>query len=323
MNTKLLTISIAAYNVEKYIKDTLMSIMNEEFINDLEVFVIDDGGGDGTITIAKEFEKKYPQSVRVIHKQNGGYGSTVNYSIKNASGKFFKLLDGDDWFDTEVLEDFIKFLRKCESDVVVLPYYRVTSKAKTLELDIKEVANIEHPNDLLKINGWIGMHGLCYKTLILKNSGMILPEHTPYTDTIYSVVPFKDIQTVATYDRPLYCYRLGDSGQSVSISSMKKNFPKLRKIADYLLCFCSSQKENANYEYIVNYIAKNTNVVERILMATGGSKASFIQFENHIKNTNEDVFKEMSKNGKMGILISALRRVNYLGYSFVQKLVCK
>ena len=323
MKTKLLTISIAAYNVEKYIRNTLTSIMNENFIDDLEVLVIDDGGDDDTISIAKEFEEKYPQSIRVIHKLSGGYGSTVNYSIKNASGKFFKLLDGDDWFDTEVLEDFIKFLRKCESDVVVLPYYRVTSKTQTLELDIKEVANIEHPNDLLKINGWIGMHGLCYKTLILKNSGMILPEHTPYTDTIYSVVPFKDIQTVATYDRPLYCYRLGDSGQSVSMSSMKKNLPKLIKIADYLLCFCSSQKDNSNYKYIVNYVAKNTNVVERILMITGGSKESFIQFENHIKNTNEDVFKEMSKNGKMGILISVFRRVNYLGYRLVQRIVCQ
>ena len=100
-NEKILTISVAAYNVEEYIRQTLDSLTDERVIGNLEIFVVDDGGKDSTLDIAKEYANIYPESVFPIHKENGGYGSTVNYSLAHAHGKYFKLLDGDDWFDTE------------------------------------------------------------------------------------------------------------------------------------------------------------------------------------------------------------------------------
>ena len=60
MNTKILTISIAAYNAEKYIEKTLDSIIKSKYISDIEVFVIDDGGMDNTLKIAENYKSRFP-----------------------------------------------------------------------------------------------------------------------------------------------------------------------------------------------------------------------------------------------------------------------
>ena len=93
---KILSVSIASYNVEKFIRKALDSCCIPEIMDRLEVLVVNDGSTDGTLQIAREYEKQYPQTFRVIDKKNGGYGSTVNASIKAATGRYFRLLDGDD-----------------------------------------------------------------------------------------------------------------------------------------------------------------------------------------------------------------------------------
>ena len=119
---KILTVSIAAYNMEKYIRRALDSLIDERIIHDLEVFVIDDGGSDSTLDIAKEYASKYPNSIFPVHKENGGYGTTVNYSIQYANGKYFKLLDGDDWFDKNGLYELVNRLKKADSDIILTNY---------------------------------------------------------------------------------------------------------------------------------------------------------------------------------------------------------
>ena len=75
---KILSVSIASYNVEKFIRKALDSCCVPEIMDRLEVLVVNDGSTDSTLEIAREYEEKYPQTFRVIDKKNGGYGSTVN-----------------------------------------------------------------------------------------------------------------------------------------------------------------------------------------------------------------------------------------------------
>ncbi|MCD7790137.1 MAG: glycosyltransferase family 2 protein [Bacteroides thetaiotaomicron] len=79
---KILTTSIAAYNVENYIRRTNDSLIDEEIIDDLEILVVDDGGKDNTLKIAQEYVEKYPKSIFPVHKENGGYGFTINTSTE-------------------------------------------------------------------------------------------------------------------------------------------------------------------------------------------------------------------------------------------------
>ena len=112
MQCKLLTIAVPAYNMEKYLSRCLNSILLDGQQDYLEVILINDGSKDNTLAIAREYEKKYPDILTVVDKPNGGWGTAINKAIGLASGRYFKILDSDDWFDSKALVEFIELLKK-------------------------------------------------------------------------------------------------------------------------------------------------------------------------------------------------------------------
>ena len=86
---KVLTIVVPAYNVEKYLKNCLDSFVDVNILNSIEILVVDDGSTDKTADIAKSYEKKYPNSFRLLSKENGGHGSTINYRHSEGNRKVF------------------------------------------------------------------------------------------------------------------------------------------------------------------------------------------------------------------------------------------
>ena len=74
---KILTITVPAYNVEKFLEKTLDSFLVKEILDEIEVLVVDDGSGDGTAAIGRKYQERYPGSFRLISKENGGHGSTI------------------------------------------------------------------------------------------------------------------------------------------------------------------------------------------------------------------------------------------------------
>lgn len=128
MSNKVLTISVASYNTEKYIRKTMDSFIVPEIMDKMEVLIINDGSSDNTLEIAREYENKYPDTFRAIDKQNGGYGSTINKAIEIARGRYIKTIDGDDWVDKEGLISLIRFLEHTTADVVITNFARVNDK---------------------------------------------------------------------------------------------------------------------------------------------------------------------------------------------------
>lgn len=102
---KLLTIVIPTYNMQDYLHRCLYSLVleDEQLMSQLEVLVINDGSKDRSSEIGHEYEAKYPDVIRVIDKENGNYGSCVNRALAEATGKYFRMLDADDWCDTSAL----------------------------------------------------------------------------------------------------------------------------------------------------------------------------------------------------------------------------
>ena len=169
--SKILTISVAAYNVENYISNTLESLLVDD-IDDIEILVEDDGGIDNTANIVKEYEEKYPNVVKLIHKENGGYGSTINKSLEIATGKYFKQLDGDDWYDSNNFKKFLELLRNIDTDVVYTPYKEFYENKKKYILKDFFSNKFEKEYDIediiLEATHHLNMYTVCYKTEILK-----------------------------------------------------------------------------------------------------------------------------------------------------------
>ena len=84
---KILTIGIPVYNMEKYLDRCLSSVTGIRDLDKVEIIVVNDGSKDRSLEIARAYEQRFPESVRVIDKPNGGWGSGINLSIKEEIGR--------------------------------------------------------------------------------------------------------------------------------------------------------------------------------------------------------------------------------------------
>lgn len=317
MNGKILTISIAAYNMESYIRHTLDSLVSDRVINDLEIFVVDDGGSDSTLKIAQEYAARYPDSIIPVHKENGGYGTTVNYSIARATGKYFKLLDGDDWFDAYGLEKLILLLREAEEDVIVNTYYvgADENELRLVERFVHEDRPITKVTEIGKRS--MDMWSLAYKTKLLKNAGLQLPAHMLYTDRIFSTVPFANADSIRFYNFPVYCYRIGRDGQSVGRNARIKHKEDTLQVSRILCGFYEKHKNCVGAEYVrqraaVCYLtAVRTILLDRI---SADNLAVLKEFDQQIKTLSPEVFSFAPEAGITGPIMTIFRRTKYWAY---------
>ena len=88
--------------LKKYLKNCLDSFVDVNIPNSIEILVVDDGSTDKTADIAKAMKKNIQTVSVLLSKENGGHGSTINYAIPRATGKYFKVVDGDDWVDKNI-----------------------------------------------------------------------------------------------------------------------------------------------------------------------------------------------------------------------------
>lgn len=119
---KILSISVAAYNVASTLKETIDPFIESGVLDQLDIMIVDDGSKDDTAKIAQEYADNYPSSIRLISKENGGWGSTVNTGIRLAQGKYFRQVDGDDHYNAENMPAYIDALRNSDADMVITPY---------------------------------------------------------------------------------------------------------------------------------------------------------------------------------------------------------
>lgn len=229
MSNKILTFSVAAYNVEDYLGKTLQSIADvAEQLNQIEVLIIDDGSTDRTAQIARQYVERWPDTFTLISKENGGHGSTLNYGIKYARGKYFKMLDGDDWVDTPHMKAFLSFLESSAADLVLTPYKSISMKDDTEEIimrhSLSEGRLYELESRDAKRIEPVHSHEVTVRTSCLQKNGARILEKCFYTDDEYVFFSCLFSKTVCFYKSTITCYRLGRAGQSVSDESIKRNW---------------------------------------------------------------------------------------------------
>lgn len=239
---KLLTITIPSYNVEKYLETTIPTFIDDEVLDDIEILIVNDGSRDNTAIIGEKLQKQYPGTVFLINKENGGHGSTINKGIELATGKYFKVVDGDDWVDKKEFIEYIKQLRHLDVDVVMTPFKRVNEITHAAELKTFDGIEFDKEykfNDIIEmISLQYNMHGTTFKTELLKKMRKI-SEHCFYVDQEYIIYPIKYVETVIFINHPIYQYRVGNNEQSMSLKNMQKNRNMHKRVTgnaiDYLI----------------------------------------------------------------------------------------
>lgn len=325
--SKVLTVAIPSYNVEKFLKTTLDSfICDKEIMDKCEIIVVDDGSKDRTADIGKEYEQRYPDTFRVISKENGGHGSAVNCGIENATGKYYKIVDGDDWVNTEDFVKLISELEKCDSEYVFTNYYEYYDDIeKKSPIKYKHFKNNEsYTFKDLPIGFHIPMHALVIRTDILKDNGIRLDEKCFYVDVEYIAFPVPYVKSITYFDLYVYMYRLNLSTQSVSVTGYQKHIDDHIRVTLHLIDFyneysSSPEMEEDKKAYLKKLVMYTTLSQSRIFSSFPyrdmENRKRFAEFDAEVKRRSPEIYEATSQNSKK---LALLRKYNFKHYSFIQ-----
>ena len=228
---KLLTVTIPCYNSQDYMEKCIKSLLPGG--NRVQIVIIDDGSKDATGEIADRYAQEYPEIVTVVHQENGGHGEGINQGLRHAEGKYFKVVDSDDWVSGDFMR-FLNTLEQCEKvggvDLFVTNYYYEHADGKGNRSICYSNALPEHrvfgwsETKPFKLHQLLTIHSCTFRTELMRCHTRELPKHVFYEDNlmVYQALPF--VKKMYYLNADLYRYYIGREGQSVQRDVMTRRY---------------------------------------------------------------------------------------------------
>ncbi len=242
----LVTIVLPIYNVEKYLKRCIQSVVNQTYRN-LEIILVDDGSPDNCPSICDEWAKK-DNRIKVVHKANAGLGMARNTGIDNATGEYIFFLDSDDCVDETLVEKCVASAQENNSDVVVFSRHNVYDDGRTVSRKIHVPTmlfdNAGIVNELLPsmftyrmgfgVSAWSKMYRL--DTLKHSNVRFRSEREIISEDAYFALEYYPRIAAVSVVPECLYYYyKRNDSlSRSYKPDRQTRNDDFLQKSLDYV-----------------------------------------------------------------------------------------
>lgn len=333
---KKISFVIPCYNSDAYMKRAIDSLLGVK--KDIEIIIINDGSADKTKQIAMEYQKKYPDTVKVVNKKNGGHGSGVNKGLEIATGLYFKVLDSDDWLDKKALSTLIKNIDKIikdkeEIDLIICNYvYDHLNENKQKVMSFKHIfpKKVCTWNDMrpFRISEYLIMHSLIYKTSILKDCKLKLPEHTFYVDNIVAYKPLSYVKNIIYYDLDLYHYFIGRIDQSVNEKVMISRVDQQISVTKILLKATNLENILNTYPKLYRYLIRMLSMmvsISCVYLLLDGSKEALEKRDNlwnYIKDIDNKLYLKLrySKMAGLTYLPTKIGRIITLtGYKIAKK----
>lgn len=332
---KLLSVVVPCYNSEQYMEKCIDSLLpgGEE----VEIIIVDDGSIDSTPEIADDYQRRYPDIVKVIHQENGGHGEGVNAGIRNAKGLFFKVVDSDDWVSEgpyrkilEVLEEVTRSGARLDMLISNFVYDKSGSRRKkvmryTTALPENRIFTWNDVKHFHK-GQYILMHSVIYRTQILRECGLELPKHTFYVDNIFVFNPLPYVKTMYYLNVNFYRYFIGREDQSVNEEVMIRRIDQQLKVNKLMIDYMELSKLNNRKlrNYMISYLDIIMTVSSIMLIKSGTDEnyAKKQELWEYLKKHDKRLYvkircgilgRYMNLPGKGG------RQVSVAGYKIMQK----
>lgn len=335
--TPVLSVVVPAYNAEAYLARALDSLVG--FGPDVEVLVVDDGSTDGTALLAHEYVDRFPGWVRLLRKPNGGHGSAINTGLEHARGAYLKVVDADDWLDREALAEVLSTLRGfvaggSQVDLLVsnFVYEKVGKRTKTAvryggALPRGRVIGWAQTRRFAK-RQYLMMHALTYRTQVLRDAGLRLPEHTFYVDNLYALVPLAQVRSLYYLDVDLYRYFIGRADQSVQEQVMLRRLDQQLRVNWLMLEHVSGTPVTCRRlrRYRRHYV-EIICAVSSILLIRAGTRESLAEKDrlwSRLRAQDAELYRKVrwSVLGQISNLPGpAGRRVSVLAYRVAQRAI--
>ena len=307
---KYITFTIPSYKSQDYMKHVIDNLVAVG--DDIEVIIVNDGSKDDTGKIADEYEKKYPTIVKAIQKENGGHGSGVMAGLRNASGLFYKVVDSDDWVETQDVITMVDLIKKhlaegTDIDLYITNYvYEHASDNSQYSMNYRKYLPIDTVftwNDIKRIGleTVFLMHSLMYKTEKLRESGMNLPNHTFYVDDIYAYVPLPFMKNLYYHDLDFYHYFIGRADQSINYGTMCKRYEQQVRVFKIMFESNSLEKLKTFPKHLYQYMWQFLMIIGAVtFMTIVGTKEDkeirkkfFKDFQKELKGIDKKLFNKL------------------------------
>ncbi|MCD8148589.1 MAG: glycosyltransferase [Clostridiales bacterium] len=264
---KYITFAVPCYNSEDYLERCVDSLLPGG--EDVEIILIDDGSTDRTGEMIDAYAKKYPGIVRAVHKENGGHGSGVNLGMDLATGVYFKVVDSDDWLDGEAYKKMLRTIRKHVNftpdkplpDIYVANYVYVhldEGKAhRRIFFNIfpeEQLCTWEDMGHIFPSQSII-MHALIYRTGLLRDCGVRLPEHTFFVDNILAYEPLPYVEHIYYMNIDLYQYYIGRADQSVNEKMLIKRLNQYERVVYHIMENTDLGEVQEKHPKLANYLS--------------------------------------------------------------------
>jgi len=302
---KILSIIIPTYNMEKYLRKCLDSlIVSDENMENLEVLVINDGSKDSSSQIGHEYESKYPQTFRVIDKENGNYGSCINRGLKEATGKYIKVLDADDYFDSDVFEKYISFLSSTDVDMILTDYNEVNEEGEITKKHLMPYNDKEqlYINDYCtnKFFSELQMHAVTYKRSLLIDNNYTQTTGVSYTDQEWMYLPITYMKTFCHFICFLYQYLVGRDGQTIDPKVTSKQVDVrfrliYKRIKIYSDLVEKGETDKIKIQFLQNRLLNSSYFMYKSTLIQDNIPMEMIRnFDEGLKKIDNNFYDEMS-----------------------------
>ena len=320
---KFLSICVPAYNVECYLDRCLLSLVSCQSADQLEVIVVDDGSPDNSAQIALAYQEHYPSIVKVIRKENGGHGSTINAALAQASGIYFRVVDGDDWLDGANLDKMIANLRACEKlpDLVSTNYQQVFTESGELVAwmkisgELKDYVLYDFATTDMTTE-YFTMASMMAKTEILRALDFKIQEHTYYVDVEYLLFAIPYIETVMFTPEYVYRYAVGNADQSINPNVFASRYDHHDRVIRRMVAYYADRidtmgegQRNYMKSLFVRHLLNSHYLLSLIWdpdKKRGYERAK--DFDAYLKATAPDLYSEF---GKTHPVVMAIRATDF------------
>lgn len=339
---KLLSVAIPCYNSADYMEKCIKLLLAGG--EDVEIIIVDDGSTkDNTAQIADYYAAQYPTIVKAVHQENGGHGEAVNTGLLNAAGKFFKVVDSDDWVDPKSYRKVLDTLKKLdedasggapELDMLVCNY--VYEKVGASHKKVIHYKNV-FPQDRMftwdeighfKLDQYILMHSVIYRTELLKSCGLKLPKHTFYVDNIFVFEPLPSVQNIYYLNTNFYRYYIGREDQSVNEQVMIKRIDQQIRVTEIMIDYFNF--DITDNKKCLNYMIKYLRIMMEVssIMLIISKDKELLQKKKELWKYAKEKDKKLYKKLRYSVLGwtvnlpgSVGRGISSVGYRVMNKII--
>lgn len=312
-----ITVIIPIYNVEKYLEEAILSIINQTInIKNIELILVNDGSPDNSEKICLKYKDKYPNSVKYILKENAGVSAARNTGIDNAQGKYILFLDADDKMKKNSLKSLYSFFEKHYDDINFVIsrvcMFEKVNKWHYLDFRFKsgvKIADIDKNIDYCQYHST----GILIKSSILKSIKYDVNVKYGEDMKLMSTILFLNGKFGIQKKSVLYYRHRFDETSAVQTQKYNKSYyiNTMRDTFKYIFDECSKvYKYIPKYfqYYILNSLRERlTNELPIDEILSEKEKSEYIKlFEDLLQNIDDDIIymqKSLNVNYKKYILL--------------------